>query len=715
MNMTFRGGQGNPGWVSTPINPEPLREWRDEDLPAYVSNGLIGLRTGRVPMLSGVAVVNSFAGADPLTAVETQLPIPYPLAGDVVLNGTALSEKPHAARLHEQRYDFATGELTTTLSVEACGARAEIFVRTMCNRICPTVAMQELTVRVDADCRLELSAGLDPRDRPGSSFVDRVGSRGRLGEPADGLIGWSSPGDMSRCGLAYCTELTGGTGGAVTVDGPGFVEKSFRHTVPGLMTTVYTVPATAGASYRLRQLTSIVPDVIHSSPHLHAVRMLGDAQNRGFDAIRAGNAAAWAEIWGGRIELPGAPRRWQEIADAAYFYLHTSVHRSSPSSTSPFGMAYWPNYHYYRGHVYWDIEAFAVPALLLTQPDAARALVSYRCTRLGSAVSNAEAQGYAGAQFPWESSPRDGQEATPVGALAPYTEHHVSMDVALAVARYLHATGDREFARQHGWPVLSEVARWLASRATPSGRGYEILRVNGISEAERPVNNNAYVNMCAAVTLREAIDLATALGRSAGESWQRIADGIVLPRNVDGVIVNHDGFQPNESKGDTPEAAAGLFPGGYILDPQTERQTLELALQTVDGYIGEPMLSALLGVYAARLGDRDRALELYERGVAEFVVDPFRIITEYSPVVYPDRPRAGPFTANLSGFLTGCLYGLTGLHLTSGDPAEWCRRTVTMPQGWDGVHVERLWVRGRPASLTAMHGDERGRLTFTDT
>jgi hypothetical protein len=115
-------------------------------------------------------------------------------------------------------------------------------------------------------------------------------------------------------------------------------------------------------------------------------------------------------------------------------------------------------------------------------------------------------------------------------------------------------------------------------------------------------------------------------------------------------------------------------------------------------------------VYAARLGERERALELYERGFAEFVAQPHSVVTEYSPSVYPDQPRAGPFIANLGGFLTGCLYGLTGMTLRAGEPVGWCRRPVTMPQGWDGVHVERLWVRGRPATLMAVHGEDRARL-----
>ena len=64
--------------------------------------------------------------------------------------------------------------------------------------------------------------------------------------------------------------------------------------------------------------------------------------------------------------------------------------------------------------------------------------------------------------------------------------------------------------------------------------------------------------------------------------WARIADELVLPRNDDGAIVNHDGHRPDEPKGGTPEAAAGLFPVGYPVDPETERRTLSAAVGPVD-------------------------------------------------------------------------------------------------------------------------------------
>jgi hypothetical protein len=152
-----------------------------------------------------------------------------------------------------------------------------------------------------------------------------------------------------------------------------------------------------------------------------------------------------------------------------------------------------------------------------------------------------------------------------------------------------------------------------------------------------------------------------------------------------------------------------MFPVGFQVNPELERRTLNYYVAMADKYAGQPMLSSMLGVYAARLGDRARSLELFERGYGDFMVDPYTITLEYSPTAFPDHSRAGPFTANLGGFLTSCLYGLTGMQLSSGDPSTWFRRRVILPEGWDAIHSDSVWVRGRPVPLHAAHGDDRGQ------
>jgi len=682
----------------TPISPSPVTAYEPEFLPAYLSNGVVGLRVPRIPQVGGLVILNGFAAIDADSGSEGFARAPYPLSGDIEINRVSMARAPERVTLREQAYDFGCGELRTVFEFDAAGVVALVEVVTFCSRTMPSLILQQVHVSVDRACDVLLSGGVDPSNVPGTLKGRQTRVRGSEENPVDGSMLWESNEALSLAGVAYVTEFDGAD-----------AERSLDQDALAPLRTSYAFRARSGRRYRLRQIASLVPDVSHHVPDMHAVRLVYAGLQRGFDRLRRENARAWEDIWCGRIVLDG-PSRWQELLDAAYFYLQTSVHASSPSSTSLFGLAYWPNYHYYRGHVMWDIEMFALPPLVLTNPDAARALLDYRADRVRGAAHNASMSGYRGVQFPWESSIRFGEESSPGEGSASAHEHHVSADVAFAFSQFLHATHDWEWGREQAWPVLAGVAEWIVSRGTETKRGFEIHDVNGVAERKNSVNNNAFVNMASSVALREAHALAPALGHLPDPRWKRLAEAIYLHIDRRNVIRNHDTYRATEEKGETPEAAAGLFPLTFECPPAVERATLDFYLGLADKYVGAPMLSALLPVYAARVGDRKRALDLLERGYANFVIDPFSITTEYDHRVFPDQEVAGPFTANIGGFLTSCLYGLTGLRIGEGDPASWCSRQVTLPQGWSGIHIERLWVRGKRAHLIANHGEKRARL-----
>jgi trehalose/maltose hydrolase-like predicted phosphorylase len=469
--------------------------------------------------------------------------------------------------------------------------------------------------------------------------------------------------------------------------------------------TEYGFRARGARRVRLRQMTSMIPNVMHQSPDQQATRLAAMARRKGFDAIRAKNRAVWTELWRSRIVLHGAGERWQGLTDAAFFYLNASVHAASPASTSIFGLATWRDYHYYHGHVMWDIEAFAVPALSLIQPDAAEALLRYRRLNVEAARSNAHLRGRRGLQFPWESAPRSGEEAAPMPAAASWHEDHVSLDIARAFTLYADATGDSEFLRCSAWPVLSGVAQWLTSRVIRTQRGYEIADSMGIAERETPVDNAAFANMAAVVVLRDAGRVAAQLGLTPNPLWADIASRLTIPKR-DHVVISHDGYRTNEEKGATPDPLMGLFPFGFELEAKEEAATLAFYLGLAPDYIGSPMLSALYGAWAARAGDRDLALRLLDEGYGQFCVGRFLQTLEYRADRFPKQPRAGPFFANIGGFLTGLLFGFTGLKPGPDTLATWSERPVTLPAGWSAIEVERLWLRGRAVRLVARHGQK---------
>jgi hypothetical protein len=72
---------------------------------------------------------------------------------------------------------------------------------------------------------------------------------------------------------------------------------------------------------------------------------------------------------------------------------------------------------------------------------------------------------------------------------------------------------------------------------------------------------------------------------------------------------------------------------------------------------------------------------------------------------------AGPFFANIGGFLMALLIGLPRLRLNCGEPGTWPEKPVVLPEGWEAIEVNRLWARGQPMHLLARHGDDRARLS----
>ncbi len=677
-----------------PLNPPVAKGSGRKELPAYLANGVIGLRVRDNPLLAGMTLLCGYSGLHSAKKIEAAAVAPYPLAGNVAVNGVWLSDLPHQVTVLDQAYDFSNGELTSRLRFSACGITVEIEVLTFCCRHQPCLLVQEITARTDKACELKLQSLIDAATVPGRLKTRTLKTPGEEKSDFDGSLWWESEGGLSSCGLAIVTELLGDDG--CKGETPGGRDHS-------PLATQYGLKARAGKSYRMRQIASLVPSTMHTQPDRQAERLVALGAHQGFEQLRKANRAEWHELWKGRIVLHGAGREWQQRADAAFFYMNSSVHAASPASTSIFGLATWHDYHYYYGHVMWDIETFSVPPLSLLQPEAAAALLEYRLRSLGGARSNAQCMGRRGIQFPWESAPTSGQEAAPSPGTAAWHEDHVSLDVALGFAGFAHVTGDANFLRDKAWPVLHGVADWIVSRSHQSRNGFEIRRSMGIAERKLESDNEAFTMLSARAVLEHALGAAKQLGRSPGMQWADVAANLVLPTR-DGILISHDAYRANEEKGATPSPLMGVFPLESVLSAEMTNATLDYYLSRNDEYVGSPMLSALYGVWAARHGDRALALRLLEEGYGLFIAGRFLQTLEYRPDKFPEQPMAGPFFANMGGFLMSLLLGFPRLKIGSGRTQDWPQGKVVLPKGWTSIEVERLWVHGKPMRLVAQHG-----------
>lgn len=215
----------------------------------------------------------------------------------------------------------------------------------------------------------------------------------------------------------------------------------------------------------------------------------------------------------------------------------------------------------YGGHAFWDTELFMLPFFAHVFPDTARNLENYRYHLLDAARQNAAKNGYMGAQYPWESAD-DGTEQCPDWTIEPdgsctrclvaVYEHHVTAAVAYGIYNYVKITGDEAFLMTEGAEILTETARFWASRCkyVPEKDRYEILQVTGPDEWHEPVNNNLYTNYLAQWNLRYVLSLTERMKRENEEAyaalisrtgldeeeirlWQKVQEKMYLPRKKD--------------------------------------------------------------------------------------------------------------------------------------------------------------------------------------
>ena len=217
----------------------------------------------------------------------------------------------------------------------------------------------------------------------------------------------------------------------------------------------------------------------------------------------------------------------------------------------------------------------------------------------------------------------------------------------------------------------------------------------GIAEREAPADNAVFTNMSARLVLEDAISAARRLGLPSDPSWSQIAENMYLPKRGK-VVISHQGYRRDEEKGATPDPLMGIFPLGFPLEEEIQQATLAYYLQFAGDYIGSPMLSALYGVWGARTGERQLSADLLREGYANFCTGRFMQTLEYREDKFPDQPRAGPFFANLGGFLTSLILGFPRLQPGPTDPETWSMAPIVLPAGWSSIEIERVWIRGRP-------------------
>lgn len=407
-------------------------------------------------------------------------------------------------------------------------------------------------------------------------------------------------------------------------------------------------------------------------PYNEAERQVIYAVHEGEEALMQAHYRLWDELWQGDIRIEGDDDA-QRIVRFALFNLYSSCRGGSRLSIPPMGLSL----QGYNGHIFWDTELWMYPPMLLLNQDIARSMLDYRFDRLPAARKKALAYGYRGAMFPWESDD-SGEEATPTHALTGPFEHHITADIGIACWNYYCVTRDMRWLQREGYPLLKEIADFWASRVTRNQDGsYSIHNVTGADEYANGVTDNAFTNGAASLALKYACQAAEICGEKVPEIWREIGENIRILQFENGVTREHSTYKGEMIK----QADANLlaYPLGLITDEYRQRQDLEYYAERIDQKDGPAMSYSVYCVQYARMGDADKAYEMFRRCYEPNLRKPFGVISE-TPT--SNNPY---FMTGAGGLLQTVLNGFCGLQITdegivqlpSALPSHWKRVTVT--------------------------------------
>jgi alpha,alpha-trehalose phosphorylase len=535
------------------VEPWSLREKAlDLDLLAQtesvfaLSNGHIGWRAnldeGEPHGLPG-SYLNGVYESQPVVPAEAAYGLPE--SGQTVVNVTngklirlfvddeAFDVRYGTLRSHERVLDFRSGVLSRRAEwVSPAGGAVRVT----------SARLVSFTQRAIAAVRYEV----EPLDGPvrialQSELLANEQSPRGTGDPRHGtdidhplIQEFHSAHDQAAV-LVHRTTRSGLRIGAAMdhlIDGPGVLVES-QSFADGAMVSAAAVVAPG-------QRLSVIKFVAYGwsgERSLPGVRdqvwaALTAARQSGWDGLLADQRGFLDGFWDSAdVELDGDAEVQQAVRFGLFHVLQAAArgeNRPIPAKglTGPG----------YDGHTFWDSEAFVLPVLTLTAPDAAASVLRWRHDVLPAALDRAAQLGMAGAAFPWRTV--HGEECSgywPAGTAA----FHVNADIAHAVIQYIDATGDEEFAKGTGMDLLTHTARlWRSLGHHDAAGGFHIDGVTGPDEYSAVADDNVYTNLMARRNLLAAAAAAESypgrareLGIEAEESasWRDAAESMYIP------------------------------------------------------------------------------------------------------------------------------------------------------------------------------------------
>lgn len=695
-------------WVLTTVNPQG-------GAPAYLSNGLLGIRISRAGSgLGDDKKPTSFLMIDEYQpdGEEKILPLPNPVLSTLAVGndlfepgkqghdflksgGTPL--EPTAGKDYKQTVDMRTGMLTTEWNQDTPKGAVEVKIQTVVHPLERTIAQ-----RWTLSTAKPVAYSLRTLDYGGPNDEQKP-----IGEDAK-------------------------TGVTLSASAKRVVTTSWKATDSHVGARVQTNGFAVQEGTTLGDEPTIIERVISFGPHSEKPLPAFDPSNvgklrakmpapRSFAEVEEVAKQWWSNRWKCDIEIDG-PVEDQQAVRSFLFYLRSSINPQGQMAVSPFALSDTQ----YNGHVFWDADIWVFPGLALTDPDLAKAIPAYRERMFIPARTNFDKGiSWPGAdaamadswptdrrwyQFPWESSV-SGLETAPASSRK---QHHVSGSALWAYeqARALDLVNDCYYYYRSGSGLA---AFWDARMSPTEGHFKKPVQpvVHEIKDVMSPDENHVgdndlYTNLLAQWT-EDNFGIGGFHADKKGRRWltdeERKKHGIPilkLPQDKTSFLT----YDNDPIRGYKQAAAVlSIYPLQY---PPAEKQARAMMERFSDKVIknGPAMTDSVHSIIWSRLGEPEKAYVFWRGSWDPFTKNPLLLFSEKrgKPTSY--------FVTGAGGSLQSILYGFLGFRIDSSSErgAKWSQRlkgdswlsvNPKLPKAWKSVTFKGFSVLGSRYTLTA--------------
>lgn len=458
--------------------------------------------------------------------------------------------------------------------------------------------------------------------------------------------------------------------------------------------------------------------------------LLSLAESKGFDALLAEQAGAWAEIWAhSDITIEGDVAAQQAIRFNIFQLSQTYTGKDERLNIGPKGFTG----EKYGGSTYWDTEAYCLPFYMVTHGQkVARQLLLYRYKQLGKAIENAEKLGFTNGAALYPMVTMNGEECHNEWEIT-FEEIHRNGAIAFAIYNYVRYTGDKSYLANFGLEVLIGIARFWAQRVNFSNEKgkYVMLGVTGPNEYENNVNNNWYTNTIACWCMEYASEVANFVKSTEPDKYKALVEKIRFDDNAElgkwndiignmyyptdeklGIFLQQEGYMDKEQilvKDLDPKQRpinqkwswdrilrscfikqADVLQGLYFLEDRFDIETIRRNFEFYEARtVHESSLSPCVhSVQAALIGNISKAYEMYVR-TARLDLDD-----------YNHEVKEGLHITSMAGTWISIVEGFGGMRVRN----DMLTFKPLIPEQWKSFSF-KVWFRENLLKVNILNGE----------